>query len=76
MIQCGCGLSLTSQSFKHLRLFGEMGGKKFKGDKAVESEVLCLIDHAHSPAADRFNDAVVRNDSANQWGRVRHANSS
>lgn len=52
------------EAFLLFFIHAEMGREKFGSDEAVELGVLGLIDHTHSPAAEFFEDFVVRNNFA------------
>jgi hypothetical protein len=43
---------------------GQFVGKKFQSDGAIETSVLGFIDYAHAAATEFFEDAVVRDGTA------------
>ncbi len=50
--------------WKRLRacaIVGEFVGEELQGNVATELEVFRLVDHAHAPAADLAEDAVMGN---------------
>ena len=54
-----------------LRVFQELGGKKFQRDKPIEPDVLPFVYDAHAPVTDHIHDAIVRYDTADQVEGVR-----
>src|SRR4029077_5469667 len=72
MIQRRSGLCLTPKSFQHLLVLGKMARKELQGDKTMERNVLRLVDDTHAATPDRLDDAVMRDGSPEQGGRVRH----
>jgi hypothetical protein len=60
MIKRRCGLRLALEPSQGLWVFDDVIGQEFEGDKAVEGNVLGLVDHAHPAPAKLFDDAVVR----------------
>src|SRR5580704_3958822 len=58
VIQSRGGARFTPETLQRLRIVRQAVGQKLEGDKAVELQVLGLIDDAHPPAADFFQDAV------------------
>src|SRR5438552_2739052 len=61
VIECGRGLGFAFKAGECLRVAGNFLGQELKGNEAMQSRVLSLIDHAHASAAELFDDAVVRN---------------
>jgi len=43
-----------------LWVVGHIVWKEFQGNEAIELDVFCLLDDAHSATTELFNDAVVR----------------
>jgi hypothetical protein len=72
MIQCRSCLGLTTKSLQRLAVIGNAFGQEFKSNKPVEASVLGLVNMAHTPAAEFFEDAVVRNGLAEKRLGVRH----
>ena len=68
MVQSGGGLRLAAGSAQAPEGLGDIIGQEFQGDKATESGVLGLVDHAHTAAAELLDDAVVRDGLADQTG--------
>jgi hypothetical protein len=64
MIQGRSGPRFALETFEGLRASDETVGKELQGNKAAELGVLGLVDHTHPAAAELFQDAVVRNGSA------------
>ena len=60
VIQSGGGARFPLETFEGLRIFRDVVRKKFQGDETTELGVFGLVDHAHSAAAEFFDDAVVR----------------
>jgi hypothetical protein len=59
-------------SGESLCVVGELVGKELQGDVPTELEVFRLVDHAHSPAADLAEDAVMGNCLPYGLGGRRH----
>jgi hypothetical protein len=59
-VQRGRCLRLTLKTAECLGTLGHLVRQEFQCDEAVQLDVLSLVDHTH-PAAENFNDAVVRN---------------
>jgi hypothetical protein len=51
MIESGSGLGFALEAGQRLGVFGDVVGKEFEGDEAVEAGVFGLVDYAHSAAA-------------------------
>ena len=60
MVQCRGSLSFAAEAGQCLRVLGYFIWQELKGNKASESGVLSLIDHAHTTAAQLLDDVVVR----------------
>ena len=60
MVQRGGGLGFALETAQRLRVSGDVVGKKFQRDEAVQARVFGLVDNAHAAAAELFDDAVVR----------------
>src|SRR5208282_5887606 len=60
MVQRGRGFGLALESAESLRVVSQSVRKELQGDAAAEFQIFRFIDHAHSPAADLAEDAVVR----------------
>src|SRR5690348_4653632 len=61
VIQCRCGLGLTSKPLQGLAVVGHAFRQELKGDKAVQPRVFGLVDNTHSAATELLDDAVMRN---------------
>jgi hypothetical protein len=72
MVQRGGGFGLALKTGKHLGVFGYIIGKKLQGDKAIEFDVLGLVDDTHATAAESLDDAVMRDRLPCKGTRVRH----
>jgi hypothetical protein len=51
---------------------GEFLGEELQGDMSTELQVFCLIHHAHAPAADPAEDAVMGDRLTNGLGGRGH----
>ena len=60
MVQGGCSLGLTFESCQRRGIKRNVFWKKLQRDKTAEAIVLRFVDHTHSPAANPFDNAVVR----------------
>ena len=45
-----------------MRVSGNIFRQELKRDETMQSRVLSLVDHTHAPAAEFFDNAVVRDD--------------
>jgi len=70
MIQRGRSLGFPLEAAEGLCIVGEFVGKEFQGDVTTELEVFRLVDHAHSPATDLAEDAVVRDGLADHLAEI------
>jgi hypothetical protein len=59
MVQSGCGLRLTLEAGKSLRILGDLIGQELQGDEAMPLYVFSFVDDTHPPAAEFFDDAIV-----------------
>src|SRR5215813_6783443 len=57
--QCYC---FGAEPFYHLRLTGQLGAQSLDSDFPFEHQVDALIDGAHSPLADFFQDFIIADD--------------
>ncbi len=53
-------LRFPLEASQSLRVPGEIIGQKLQSHKAMERQILSLVDNAHASAAQLFDDAVVR----------------
>jgi hypothetical protein len=60
VVQGGRGLGLALKTGKHLRVFGYVRGKKLQGDKAIEFDILSLVDDAHPATTKLLSNVVMR----------------
>src|SRR5712692_161102 len=60
MIQSRRRLRLALEAGQCLRVSGNLLRQKLESDETVEPSVLSLIHNTHTPAAQLFDDAVVR----------------
>ncbi len=67
MVQSRGGLGLTLKAGEGLRIFSDSIGQEFQSHKAVQLEVFRFVDHAHAPAAELLDQAVVRDGLADHW---------
>jgi len=59
-----------AKAFQCLRVPRKIVGQEFEGDEAAEVHILGFIDHTHSPTAESFDDAVVRDSlTYHEWRR-------
>jgi hypothetical protein len=72
MVQGGSGLCFTLETGQSLRIPGQIIGKEFEGDKPMQASVFRLVDHAHAPTTELFDDAVVGNGLPDEGRGVRH----
>jgi len=72
MIEGRGSLGFAPKASESMRIASDIGREEFQGDAAVEADVLGLIDHAHSAAAEFFEDEVMRDGKTNQGGGVLH----
>jgi hypothetical protein len=67
VVQGGRGLGFTLEPVQCLAIAGKFFWQELQRDKAMQSCVFGLIDHAHPATAEFFEDAVVRNGLADHW---------
>ena len=67
MVQCGCGLSFAVKARQGLRIAGNFLGQKLEGDKAMQADVLGLVDDTHPTTAQLLGDSIVRDGFADHW---------
>jgi len=72
MVQRGCGTRLATEALKSLWVFGKVVGEEFQGNEPAKLGVLGFVNHTHTPTADLFQNAVVRNRLADKLVRTRH----
>ena len=59
MIQGRGRLSFALKAFEGLRVSGHVVGQELQRDETAEFDILGLVDHAHTTAAEFFDDAVM-----------------
>ena len=64
MIEGGGRLRFPLETFQSLAILGQGLGQELERDKPVQAGVFSLVDHAHAPATQFLEDAVMRNRSA------------
>src|SRR6266852_9649071 len=60
------------QMFGCLSVLGNIFGKEFQCNASAKARVPGFVDHAHSSAAQFFQDAVVGDGAASNGGSIRH----
>ncbi len=60
MVQGGGGPRLTAKTLQRLGIVRHFVRQKLQGHEAAEHEVFRLVHHPHAPAAQLFQDAIVR----------------
>ena len=61
MVQGRGGLRLALKTTERLLVLGDIIGQKLEGDKTAQLEVFGLVDDAHAPTAELFQNAIVGN---------------
>ena len=61
MIQRGGGLGFALETGQGLRVAGDVLREKFQRDETAQARVFRFVHHAHSSAAESFDDPVMRN---------------
>ncbi len=59
MIQRGGGFSFAMKARERLRIAGDIFGKKFQRDIAMQASVFGFVHHAHAAIPDFGEDAVM-----------------
>src|ERR1017187_2519396 len=70
MVQRRGRLRLPLKAAERLRVASNFSGQELESDEAVQLDVFCFVDHAHTAAAEFFNNAVVRESLADHSGRI------
>src|SRR5271156_4092338 len=76
MVQRGSSARFAAESFERLRIFGDVVRKEFQRDEAPERSVLGFVNNSHPPAAEFFDNAVMRDSLADKRIRAGHVGSS
>jgi hypothetical protein len=71
MVERARGLSFAQEASARLRVLCGAGRQKLESHLAAQPLVLGKIHNAHCAGANRFDDPVVRDESAAQHGRAR-----
>ena len=64
MVQAGGRARLATKALEYLGIASDVVRKELQGDKAPQFGIFGLVDHAHTAAAELFNDAVMGNSLA------------
>ena len=72
MIERRRGLGFAPKPFEGLRVARQFHGKEFQGDETIQARILRFVDHAHTAAAELFDNAVMGNRAANKRRRIGH----
>lgn len=59
MVEGGSSFGFALKTGECLRIFGDVLGKKFQSDEAMEARIFGFVHHAHAAASQFFRDAVV-----------------
>ena len=70
MVQRGGGFGFALEAAERLRILCDIVGQEFQRDKAVELDVLGLVDDTHPATAELLDNAVVRDGLADHWQRI------
>ena len=70
VIQRGGCARFAAKAFNGLRIAGKLLGKKFQPDKSPKFEILGLVDHTHTAAAELLDDSVMGNRLADHVGTL------
>ena len=73
MVQRGSRLGLPLEAAESLRIFGYFVRQELESDETVQTAVFRLVHHAHSTAAQLFQDAIVRNCFPEHWREMLRA---
>jgi hypothetical protein len=65
-----CGTRLTPETFQCLWVLGHVIGQELERNEATQFRVLGLVNHAHTAAAELFDDAVACDGLADHWIRA------
>ncbi len=60
MVQGRSGPGFAAKALQRLGIVGHFVGQKLQSHEAAKHEVFGLVHHAHAPAAQLFQDAIVR----------------
>ncbi len=69
MIERGGGSGLALEALERLRVFSQLFRQELEGNGPAEFQILGLVDDAHAPAPELFQNPEVRNGLADQLGQ-------
>src|SRR5262249_20242239 len=72
VIQRRSGFCLTLKAAEGLCIFSHLVRQELERDEAVQASVLSFVHNTHATTAELFDNAVVRDDLANDLGRGSH----
>src|SRR6202050_5190129 len=72
VIEGGGGTRLAMEALDGLGVLRNVIGEEFEGDVAAEAGIFGFVDHAHTAAAEFFEDGVMGDGGADDGGGVRH----
>jgi len=72
VVQSRCGLGFALKAAESLGIFSYFIGQELQSNETVELQVLGLVNHTHPAATQLLENAVMRDDLAEQIGR--HSN--
>jgi len=70
MIQRGRSFGFALEAAESLWVFGYVVGQEFKGNEAIQLNVLCLVHHTHTATTEPLDDAVMRDILADHWAQI------
>ena len=70
MVQGRSGLGLTLKAAQSLLVSGDLIGKEFERHKAIEFDILGLVDDPHPATAEFLEDSIVRDDLVDHAAKV------
>ncbi len=76
MVQRGCRARFAAETFDGLGVLRNIVGQKLQRHIAAQPRILGLVHHAHSAAAELFDDAVMGNRAADNGGCLGHGPAS
>ena len=76
VIQRGSGASLTQEALVGLLILEQLVGQEFEGHAAAQRGVFGLVYHAHAPATQLLDNAIVGNSLAGHGMATRLGHSS
>src|SRR5260370_39877051 len=70
MVESGSRTRFPAESFKRLRVIGDIFGQELQRHEAAEFSVLSLVNNSHAATAEFLDDAVMRDHLADHWSRI------